>query len=494
MTGIPLAEELDRAFAQFGFMGARLVTQSAGYRGAHAIYKRDNLLLHFGQEGGDYSLGISRLSKPDEQYGFMFIAVLLGRVEFDDIYQIYARAREFSGRSSHSMYKLSNIISVLARSIDQVEELFSERNAEFTHKKLTDMTRKCLNAMCWQTEQDSGRAEKAAWKVNPFVDELDKCFSDLGIVDVQLVTHLFDPPSGRFAKALYVTRNLILHFLRSNGNDTLGIASFSKPDVVHDFRLVAVLVGHVGFDEVYRDYARPIDFSVPPPAPMFDLSATIAALAANLGQFEDLFSDANAEATDAALNDLGGRCLEARRHVGQHDWRLPEETGKRVNPLVAAVERELEKVEIADARLVGQKHDPGGMGYAGAVYVAGELILKFVRRGEDHALAVAGISRPDTDCDFRFVAVLIGHIDVDALSMGHGDTPDPPLPLSDPALGLSDMISVLSRHMQRIEALLSEANAASTQRSLQEIEGRWREAAARKTQRGIWRGWRRGKS
>ena len=303
---------------------------------------------------------------------------------------------------------------------------------------------------------------------NPLVKAVEKDFVRYGVTNARLVTVSYSPDHFIGGYATYITRNLILTFVRDRGDEWLQISGFSNPWKLYGCRLVAALLGHIKFEDYYEDYRRPPDFSNPPGPRKAGFSEEISVLAEYMEKLEDLFSDRNAKTTLEELDNMWRRCDEAQGRP------TSGANGFRKNPFVEEVENGFSKFGIANAQLVTHFFHPASPDFAEALYVTDDLILRFTRCREDDSLTIVGFSKPEEVYDFWFVAVLIGHVEFEVLCKGYDDPPDLPLHPPDPEFGLPDMISVLSKHMDRLEDLFSERNAASTDRKFRDIESGWR--------------------
>ena len=147
------------------------------------------------------------------------------------------------------------------------------------------------------------------------------------------------------------------------------------------------------------------------------------------------------------------------------------------NPLVKAVELELHKLGVINAKLIRDSYDPDNFGNAEAVYKLGNLQLRFVRDRSDDTIEFGGLVNPKQFYILDDMAVWMGW-----LSLGDLLKYDAPInfyePPPGPILNLAKALSLVARDFAKLENAFSANEIMSTNARLKEVERQRMKAVA----------------
>lgn len=137
------------------------------------------------------------------------------------------------------------------------------------------------------------------------------------------------------------------------------------------------------------------------------------------------------------------------------------------NPFVETIESEFRRRGIV-AGLIYENFDERAFGNAEAIYVIGNLLLRFLRDRSDELISVGGSASRQRFHDFDDVAVWMGWCTPEELST-YDSTPDFSQPPPGPFFTLSKGIELIWLDMNRLQEAFSPELKQSTDRQLDEI-------------------------
>jgi len=139
------------------------------------------------------------------------------------------------------------------------------------------------------------------------------------------------------------------------------------------------------------------------------------------------------------------------------------------NPLVRTVESELHKLGMGNAKLVRESYNPKNFGNAEAVYMLGNLQLRFVRDRGDDTIEIGSSIDPRQFYILDDIAVWMGWLSLGELlrydTSINFDEPPP-----GPILNLDKALSHIVRDFAKLDSAFAANEIVSTNAKLKDIE------------------------
>lgn len=145
---------------------------------------------------------------------------------------------------------------------------------------------------------------------NPLAVLVERELSRLGVSDMKLVGASYNPDSFGDAEAVYESGNVRLRFVRNRGEDTVSVGSSSRPSQIFNLEDVAVWMGWISLDDILKQ-DEPINFSEPPPGPVFTLPAALELIVKDMKQLDKAFSSSELFSTYSKLKSVEGKRVAA---------------------------------------------------------------------------------------------------------------------------------------------------------------------------------------
>lgn len=145
---------------------------------------------------------------------------------------------------------------------------------------------------------------------NPLVALVEKELSRLGGSEIKLVGDSYSPDSFGDAEAVYELRNVRLRIIRNRSEDTVSVGSSRRPGQLFSLEDVAVWMGWISLDDILKQDG-PIDFSRPPPGPIFALPAALELIVKDMKKLDKAFSLGELFSTYSKLQSIEGKRVAA---------------------------------------------------------------------------------------------------------------------------------------------------------------------------------------
>lgn len=145
---------------------------------------------------------------------------------------------------------------------------------------------------------------------NPLAALVEKELSRLGVRDMKLVGDSYSPDSFGDAEAVYEIGNVRLRFIRDRSEDTVSVGSSNRSGQFFSLEDVAVWVGWISLDDILKQ-DEPIDFSEPPPGPIFALPVALELIVKDMKKLDKAFSPGELFSTYSKLKSIEAKRVAA---------------------------------------------------------------------------------------------------------------------------------------------------------------------------------------